>query len=412
MDSSPGALLQPFAAERYAGRDLSPVIAPPYDVISPVDRAALARQSPHNIVHLILPEGNGDRYEHAARLYRQWRADGVLVRDSTPSVYVITQRSRLSDGRETLRTGMLAALAAEPYAARRVRPHEKTHAGPKADRLSLMRSLRATFESIFVIAPDQPGSLRERLAGVALTPATAEGSIGDVEVRLWRVSGADAIQLTTAVEGAPVYIADGHHRYETTLAYRAENPAASRTAALVVPASDPGLTVLATHRILQGKPLGAQVVRELLDPWFVVTDLGREAPADALRRLGRNGTGCVVAVPDAVLGLAIRPEALRQLEADLPDPTVRALDVARVDHLVVAPLRERSGAERPLEYTPDLDLAQKAVHDGAPAAVLLNPTSVAQVFAVADAQGVMPQKSTYFVPKVPSGLAGLSYDNL
>src|SRR5882724_6886168 len=123
MTKSPSPVLQPFIGERYASAALDQPLAPPYDVISPADRAALVGKSAHNIVHLILPDGNGDRYEHAATLRRKWRTEGILVRDAEPSVYVVAQRSTLPDGRETVRTGMLAAVVAEPYQAGRVRPH-------------------------------------------------------------------------------------------------------------------------------------------------------------------------------------------------------------------------------------------------------------------------------------------------
>ena len=402
-------LLQPFAGERFANKDLTPLLAPPYDVIQPTERTALASKSPHNIVRVILPDGNGDKYARAASLCRDWRAAGVLVRDAAPSVYVLAQRLRLPDGRTVTRTGMIAAVSAEPYSMGRVRPHEKTHAGPKQDRLSLLRALGGTFESIFLIAPDREGVLRDllhqRTANVA---PTATGEIDEVEIRLWQVSGPAAEALARAVDPAPLYIADGHHRYETTLAYRGEHPAATRTAALVVPATDAGLTVLATHRIINGGNLSAQTVRDILAPWFVVNDLGSEAPAAALSRLASKGTACLIALPNATLGAVLRADAVSRLSEEIPDASVRALDVARIDRLAVAPLNERSGGHH-LEYTASLEAGLAAARSGAAAVVLLNPTTVSQVFAVADAGAVMPQKSTYFVPKVPSGLAGLFY---
>jgi uncharacterized protein (DUF1015 family) len=410
MDSSLSPLLQPFAGERFASADLTPLLAPPYDVISPADRAALASASPHNIVHLILPDGNGDRYERAGKLYRQWRADGVLRRDA-PSVYVLAQTLKLPNGRTITRTGMLAAVSAEPYALGRVRPHERTHAGPKQDRLSLIRALRGTFESIFLIAPDRAGALGDLLKQrtKAVSP-TAEGAIDGVAVRLWRVDGRDAEEMTNAAATAPLYIADGHHRYETTLAYRAENPAATRTVGLVVPGADPGLTVLATHRVIKGNALSVATVRACMEPWFVVGELGNEAPGAALARLGSQGTTCLVALPATTLTGVLRSDAPGRLEHEIPDASVRALDVARIDRLVVGPLNERSGGHA-LEYTASLDDGLAAARAGAAAVVLLNPTGVSQVFAVADAKAVMPQKSTYFIPKVPSGLAGLSYES-
>lgn len=408
----PGSsVLQPFAGERYARADLSDVIAPPYDVISPDERAALAQKSPHNIVHLILPEGNGDRYAAAARHHQRWRDERVLVGDPEPSVYVLAQRMKGPGGRVITRVGMLAAVEAEPYDRGRVKPHEKTHAGPKADRLALMRALRATFESIFLIAPDSDGKMREALARAAKGAPTASGNVSSVETSLWRVSGPDAAALATLGGRQPLYIADGHHRYETTLAYRGENPAATHTVGLVVPAEDQGLTVLATHRIIRGKPLEPADVRPMLESNFDVEPLKHtESAQDALVRLGRRGTACIVVLRSTRLGATLRPEAVDRLAASIPEAPVRALDVARIDQLVVTPLQKLTAALQGLEYTPDSAVASAAVGSGASAAVLLNPTSVAQVIAVADARGVMPQKSTFFVPKVPSGLVGMRYD--
>ena len=133
-------LVAAFRGERYAPAvSLTAVLAPPYDVIAPAERETLAARDPHNVVHLILPDGNGDRYAHAARLLEQWRGAGTLITDQAPGVYVVRQRFGTADGMTHERTGVIAAVAAEPFAAGRVRPHEHTHAGPKQDRLALRR---------------------------------------------------------------------------------------------------------------------------------------------------------------------------------------------------------------------------------------------------------------------------------
>ncbi|MGH7700827.1 MAG: DUF1015 domain-containing protein, partial [Gemmatimonadales bacterium] len=167
-------LLVPFRGERYAAADrLSALLAPPYDVIAPPERAMLAARDPHNIVHLILPEagvlpagGAVDRYAHAAALLDRWRGEGVLRRDPEPAVYVLAQDFTVPTGERRTRLGMFAALSAEPYETGRVKPHERTHAGPKADRLALRRATRTGLEAVLVLAPDPDGALAAALAAI------------------------------------------------------------------------------------------------------------------------------------------------------------------------------------------------------------------------------------------------------
>ena len=161
-------LVAPFSAERYSNlEDLSKLIAPPYDVVSSSDRETLANRDEHNIVRLILPEApeaEGDRYAHARTVLDGWRADGTLVPDGDPAVYVVQQVFTTPDGEERTRTGVIAAVAAEPFAEGRVKPHERTHKGPKQDRLALMRATDAMFESLFMFARDDSGHLIRQLS--------------------------------------------------------------------------------------------------------------------------------------------------------------------------------------------------------------------------------------------------------
>jgi uncharacterized protein (DUF1015 family) len=389
-------LAVPFRGERFAAADrLSRLIAPPYDVINAEQRARYAAQDAHNIVHLMLPEApaggaGADRYQHAAALLAEWRGAGVLARDAAPVVYVMAQDSRL---------GVFVALAAEGYGPRRVRPHERTHAGPKADRLALLRATNTSIESIFVIAPDQTGDLARAVRAVAAAPPVATGELGGVRIRLWVVEGAAAAKLAALAGAGPVYIADGHHRYETTSAFAAERGGdATRVLAFVVSAQDEGLVVLPTHRMVFGAPVRPE---ELAPEWrerFDVQQLPNGAdPTAALSAAGRVGTACVVAWP------AGRAELL-SLKAGASEPDVEDVGVAKVEALVVHPILRKASTPE-LMYTADMKEALDAVWKrGAAAAVLLNPTRVEEVFKVADAGGIMPPKSTYFVPKVPAGV--------
>jgi uncharacterized protein (DUF1015 family) len=404
-------LVLPFRGERYAAQDrLSALIAPPYDVISREERARYAARDPQNIVHLILPEApaGADRYVQAAERLAAWRREGVLRSDPADAVYVVAQDFALPSGERRTRVGMFAAVRAEPFATRRVRPHEQTHSAPKADRLALLRATRTSLEPIFLLAPDPDGALERALAQAARGVPAARAALDGVTVRLWVVAGAPAGELAGIAGRAQLYIADGHHRYETAVAYAAENPNADRVLSFLVSGADPGLTVLPTHRIVFG---GDRSPTKLFDAWREWFDVGRVAPCmdriERLAELGRDRTACIVAFPgDYDVSLVLKQDAALDGVPGLgKSAAVRALDVTRIEVLVVQTILGAGTATPSLAYTPDPRAALDAVRNGkAAAAVLLNPTKVAQVFAVADAGDVMPPKSTYFVPKVPAGL--------
>jgi len=405
-------LVTPFIGERYADvAALSRLIAPPYDVISMEQRKRYAAD-PHNIVHLILPEAaeTVNRYQAAAERLAAWRGGGVFAADPAPAVYVVAQTFTAPGGVRWTRVGMFAAAAAESYETRRIRPHERTHRGPKLDRLELLRATHTSLESIFLLAPDADGTLARGLRAITdggrAPDAAAE--LDGVEAKLWVASGAEAARLTEAA-GSVLYIADGHHRYETAVAYARENPVAERLLAFVVSARDPGLVVLPTHRVIYA---GDRDVIGLEPGWrrfFEITPVPPGAdPMQLLAASGRDGTACVVASGGGERDLLLRLRQDAPL-ADLPElgrtPAVRSLDVAIVERLVVQEILAAGKSTPTLTYTPDPTPALQLAHHGkALAAVLLNPTRVEQVFAVADAADVMPPKSTYFIPKVPSGL--------
>src|SRR5204863_9114157 len=217
-------LVAPFRGERYAAVDrLSVLIAPPYDVIDAVERARYAAMDRDNIVHIMLPEAppgaaEQERYRVAAERLAAWRRDGVLRRDPEPVLYVLAQDFTLPTGERRTRRGVFAAVAAEGYESRRIRPHERTHAGPKADRLALLRATATNIESIFLLAPDHDRQLSRALVEVTQGAADATAELGDVGIRLWIVHDVSRFPFP----GSPLYIADGHHRYETASAYAQE----------------------------------------------------------------------------------------------------------------------------------------------------------------------------------------------
>lgn len=393
-------LISPFRGERFAAAErLSHRLAPPYDVISPDERAAFAARSEHNIVHLTLPEGEGDaRYERAGATLAEWRRAHALVRDDEPGVYVVQQEFRTPDGRMHLRTGVIGALHVEPWETGRVKPHERTKPGPKEDRLKLARATEAMFESLFVLARDEDGTLVRLLHAACRKDPVAVGEISDTAVGLWYVRGDEAAAIAEAAGTGPVYMADGHHRYETAVEYRKENPAASRIPALVVPVRDPGLVVLPTHRLIHGTAPEAGVLDALAPGAAETHDVSRpDLMLPLFQELSEEGPACAA----ALAGGARRVWLLTP--NDRPP-------IADVEESVVGPLREASGPDATVSYTPSGRNALAAVDTGGAAAAVLVPTTrVHAILAVSDQGGIMPSKSTYFLPKVPAGLVIMDY---
>ena len=248
--------IQPLQALRYdleRTGGLQDVVAPPYDVIDAEQRARLAALSPYNVVAIDLPEGGEDRYERAAGLMRDWQAQGVLVRDDEPALWTLEQDYTGPDGRRRTRRGFFARVRVEEYGAGRIRPHERTHPGPREDRLRLTRATKTNLSPIFSLYSDPDGIARGALADPNAWAETidADGTVN----RLGRVQEASAIEAVTGVlRSAELLIADGHHRYETARVYADEigGEGPHRYVLMCLAAlQDPGLTVFPTHRLVK-----------------------------------------------------------------------------------------------------------------------------------------------------------------
>ncbi len=347
--------VQPYRFARYAAPSPA-LVAPPYDVIGPGEREALLARDPHNVVHLTLSSAEED----AGRLFRAWLADGTLTRDAEPCAWVVAQDYVGPDGVARTRRGLVASLAVEPYATGAVLPHERTHAGPKESRLRLLRAAQAQIEPIFLLY-DGPPPLQEpdRAADLA-----AEGT------RLWQVSGAE---LPEFFADRQVLIADGHHRYETALAFADEagTPESRRMMVVLVSTGDPGLEIFPTHRLFRGRP----------DVDLPGEDVGTVEEAMELLAGESYERGAAVLVSR---------DRVRLVHGDVGE-----LDVELVD---------RFGHDG-IAYTPDLADAVGQVGRGeADCAFLLRATRIEDVFERARRGEVMPQKTTYFFPKLLSGL--------
>src|ERR1700738_4136759 len=252
--------VQPLQALHYetsVAGPLADLVAPPYDVIDPSQRAELATRSPFNVVAIDLPEGDPDPYENARELFETWQLQGVLTRDREPALWAHTQEYTGPDGNTFTRRGFFCRVRIEDYGAGRVRPHERTHPGPKEDRLRLTRATRANISPIFSLYSDPEHAAGQARAPAAEQPPWGEVSDADGTVhRLWRVTDPDAIAaVQQATRDAELLIADGHHRYETMQAYAEEigGEGDHRYILLcLVALEDPGLTVFPPHRLIRG----------------------------------------------------------------------------------------------------------------------------------------------------------------
>jgi len=332
--------VRPFRAERYGERagDLADLVAPPYDVIGPEERREYLSRSPYNVVHLTLP----DSAEQAARDLAAWRAEGIVSRDDRPAAWALSQSYVGPDGVSRTRNGAVVVLRLEPYDSGIVLPHERTHAGPKEGRLRLLRATRTQLEPIFLLHDGDRVELPAREPDLAL----------DGE-RLWRMDGVPDIS-------DQLLIADGHHRYETALAFHAEDgsDASGWMMVVLVSTREEGLTIFPTHRIARkvGDVKGTEI----------------EPPGDDL--------------PGVVLYRGTGHYELFEGEG---------LDVEIVERLAL----------EGVTYTPRREEAEAAVDRGdAEGAFLLRPARIEDVFAYARRGEVLPQKTTYFFPKLTSGL--------
>ena len=420
------AVLRPFRALRYNPAvvgDLSSVIAPPYDVISPARRDALYERSVYNAVRLILNR-DADPYAAAAQMLAAWRRDGVLMRDAQPSLCYHVEEFRAPNGTAHRREGVIGAVRLEPFATGRIRPHERTFASHKEDRMRILRAVRTNLSPIFGMFANQMTALDPaRAVAAARGPDLALEDDTGVRHRAWLLADPASIAaISAAMADETIFIADGHHRYETGLAYADECRAKGGTDAeapynfimmYLTSMSDPGLVILPTHRVLSG---GAGVsTSELLARLrhhFQLTTFARTARAEFLECLRRNqalgSVGAVLAGADQLCVATLAdPKVLDTYAAHLA-PVVRRLDVAVLDTVILRGLLgidcTAAAQEGHLTYTHDDDTALRAIDAGAQAVFLMNPPRIEDVQAVCLAGETMPEKSTYFFPKLPTGL--------
>ena len=437
------AEIAPFRALRYNPQlvpDLEPVVSPPYDVISPEGQERYHARHPYNVIRLILAKDASPgtteptRYERAGAAFKQWQAEGILRRDEEPALYLSEQTFSLGPEHRVRRRGFMAMVRLAAYEEEVIQPHERTFAKYKADRLALMQAAPANLEAILGFYPGPAETVRAVLErGMAATPVADFTDEDGTCQRLWILRDRGEVRIITeALRARPVIIADGHHRYETALQFRAERRAAAGAPGEgdrqphefvlmhLTCTDDPGLVILPTHRLIrqrssvertalpdalgrffrvESRPLDTGNPSRSLPPVLAeLADRGRQAPAFAVYAGG----------PEILLLNLQEQRIVDDLQGAGHSAAYARLDVAILHHLVlerVLGIRSAGMADDAITYTRDAAQAVQAVAAGeAHLALLQNPPLVSQVEAVALAGERMPQKSTYFYPKLLSGL--------
>lgn len=420
--------------------DFSQVVAPPYDVICPEENKSLRDRHPQNVVRLILCESDGDTadssafYRSSAKQFRDWLADGTLQTDSEPALYLTTLDFTI-EGRQYQRHGFIAYVRLEPFEKKVVLPHERTSSKVKDDRLNLLKAAGANFCQIFSLYTDP-----EQLVVNTLVEAVA-GKQPDIDLvddaeerhRLWRITDTRTTdQVTTLLKEKQLYIADGHHRYETGLNYRnwvaendpgfSENHPANFIMMSLSSTSDPGMLILPTHRLLlkvkesliSGSAWVQQAAKHFDIKEIPFDPANREKAELQLRNdlqsnLLNNAFGAVAHNQPVFYLLTLRPQALLNAFDDTIPQSLRSLDVTILSQLILKKIfgysQTELDEEEVIDYTSDFHQAVEAAVCGqCQVAFLLNPTRNEQVQTVAAQGEIMPRKTTFYYPKLLTGL--------
>jgi uncharacterized protein (DUF1015 family) len=404
------ATIKPFQPYRYTAKagDPARLLTQPYDKINPAMQAAYLAASPYNLVRVILGERHASDsptdnvYHRAAKYLDDWIREGILARDPSPGLYAYFQEFQVPDtGERAVRQGFIGIGKVEDYSANIVHRHEQTLTGPKKDRLELLRNTRAHFGQIFMLYPDPEGAVDVVLAEAAQGPPLLDVLDGDgARHRAWAITSPESIaRIQALMAPKKLLIADGHHRYETALAYRNENPgdaAAEYVMMTFVNMHSPGLRILATHRVLRDlESFDAAAFLEKARGSWTVTPSTLEGLKAALR----------VRKPESV-----RIGVLTAGGAHLLEQPRRAgeLDVPILHREILGGLlgisEEAVREEKYLHYVRGIDAAAAELKRGAQVAFLLEPTPIEDMARIAFGGGVMPQKSTDFYPKLLSGV--------
>lgn len=406
------AEVSPFKAIRYdhtkVGGDLSKLIAPPYDVLDQSDKDALLAKSDRNIVAIDLPHlppkslGPQEAYDGAQAKLEAWRADGTLVQEEKPALYIFHQVFQ-HEGRTITRRKFFCRVRLRPFEDGVILPHEHTFGGPKADRLALTQMTGCNLSPIFGLYTDSQDNVGQAFAGILENNPDFSARMDGSESRVWIVTEGAAIDRVCSIMAEkPIYIADGHHRYCTALNYLEwftetsggpppENHPARFVMFVLASMDDPGCLILPYHRALAGVDLST-----VLGAWAPGTETVSTERADIVLVDGASGKEQGLRFTDR--------GKLAELEPGEVLPW-RQLDAAYLHrYLIEELLKAKLGGEPAVRYVKSEEAARKTARSESGVALLVNATPIEHLRAVSEAGGLMPQKSTYFYPKVPTGL--------
>lgn len=420
------AEIRPLKALRYNLEKAGPIEAltcPPYDIVSPQKRRQLLEESPYNLIRLELPQEGEDPYQQAAATLAQWRQDQVLVQDMEEGLYLYEEEflSQVDQGQRRSVLGLVCRVRLEDFANGVILPHEETLSKAKEDRFQLMKATRCNFSSIYSLYHDQGGVTRQRLLNLKNTcPPRYAFSDGLVTHRLWVVNDPVAIQaLREDFAGRKLYIADGHHRYETGLRYRdalreqgAYLPGSEYILMTLTDMEDPGLTVFPTHRLVRGLEGfdEAALLAACQEDFSLAPCKTRQESLAALEEAYREGQHAFALYSGREWTvLTLKDSAVMETLLPEKSPAYRTLDVSILHSLVLERLlgidKENMANQKNLTYTRSGEEAERSVDQGeSQCCFLLNPTRVEEIGQVAQNGEKMPQKSTYFYPKLITGL--------
>jgi uncharacterized protein (DUF1015 family) len=415
--------LIPLRGLRYTAEagPMDELLAPPYDVISPAQQQALANRNSHNAVHLELAEGGEERYGRVAELIKGWEERGAVKRDDVPMLYVYEQ-SFVEEGKSYTRRALIAGVESQPWDEGAVKPHEFTMSGPKEDRMKLLQATKVQFSPVFMIARDRAGQLRDFLEmTIRERAADVEATTPDGDAhRMWVVeAGSFEMRRLAPLLSESFYIADGHHRYETAVNYKKgvldsgtklerDHPARFAMTA-VVAADDPGLVIRPIHRVVPRKaPANWQ---ETVSAVFEVEAIGSTAEMD-------KATAALAANPQSMIAIGLEPGKVHLLRMkDREALAARTPNGHTAEWAAISPNILRYGVLEPLwgidddalragavEYSHDHDEIMERAAEADTVCFMLNPVPMSEVMLLADQGERMPQKSTFFHPKLGTGL--------
>ncbi|HZD60984.1 MAG TPA: DUF1015 domain-containing protein [Anaerolineae bacterium] len=406
--------------------DLATVVAPPYDVISDEEQRQLLKESKYNVVRLILPQGSpndtlmSNKYVRARNTFIEWLEKGILLRDTEPAIYIYEQEYSIKGVRKK-RTGFIALAKIEDFSTGKIKAHEKTLKGPKADRLRLLKACGANFSQIFSLFSDPEQQVDAILYKHTKDTPRIDITVNGVAHRLWALHDHEAVtEIAELMRDRPLYIADGHHRYETALNYRDEmrqitgdysgEAPFDYTMMMFVNMDSEGLTILPTHRALKNLPkINHDKFRENLEQVFeveklpsldkIMSGLAQNADLHSLGIYLGNTTFYLLRVKDE--------NSIEELLNSDNSRAWKLLDVTILHHVIINRILGFGGTnvENSIKFTIDEQEAVRLIMEGTyQMAFFLNPTKVGAISEIASAGEVMPQKSTYFYPKLLSGL--------